>query len=64
MVELCSYELEVLRAFANGTVDDLQQGAALNAAAEALIEGGFMNREGVPSTKGKAALASKGASHE
>lgn len=53
---LCEYELTVLNAFAGSTVDDLVQGAALNAAAEALVASGYMNRGGDITEKGAIAL--------
>ncbi len=53
---LCEYELTVLNAFAGSTVDDLVQGAALNAAAEALVASGYMNRSGDITDKGATAL--------
>ncbi len=53
---LCEYELTVLNAFAGSTVDDLLQGAALNAAAEALVASGYMNRGGDITEKGAIAL--------
>lgn len=53
---LCDYELKVLNAFANSTVDDLTQGAALNAAAETLVAAGYMTRGGDITEKGATAL--------
>lgn len=50
--KLTSFELKVLSAFASNSVDQLQQGAALNAAAECLIDGGYMGREGNLTDKG------------
>lgn len=53
---LCDYELKVLNAFANSTVDDLVQGAALNSAADALVASGYMNRSGDLTERGATAL--------
>lgn len=59
MSDLSEYELTVLKAFAFGTVDDLQQGAALNAAAEFLAESGYMGKGGNLYDKGHAAIGTK-----
>jgi hypothetical protein len=56
MSELSDYEVKVLKAFAQNSVDLLRQGAALNAAAETLVAGGYMGREGNIMEKGYATL--------
>lgn len=56
MTMLCDWEIKVLMAFSDGTVDDLPQGAALNAAAETLISHGYMTRTGTPTRLGKLAI--------
>ncbi|MBB2973984.1 hypothetical protein [Mesorhizobium sp. RMAD-H1] len=57
MLRLSEFELKVLNAFSNGTVDDLTPGAALNAAAAFLAESGFLNlRKGCPTAKGYTTL--------
>lgn len=55
-MSLTAYEKKVLRAFAANSVDDLQQGAPLNAAAEFLVGSGYMGREGNILDKGYAEL--------
>lgn len=56
MGDLTEFERKVLRAFAENAVDDLMQGAALNAAAEFLRESGYLTANGTLTKRGKAAL--------
>jgi hypothetical protein len=56
MADLTEHERKVLRAFAESAVDDLTQGAALNAAAEFLRESGYLTVNGTLTERGKAAL--------
>lgn len=59
MSGITAYEISVLKAFSTNSVDQLTQGAALNTAAEFLVENGYMGRGGDLTDKGHGALGTK-----
>lgn len=59
MIELCAYEVKVLKAYRDGQADDLPFGAATNAATEVLVEAGFLTRFGAITGQGRFFLATR-----